>query len=259
MQPVKYPTPWKLAVSTLSLFFTHQRSAATAMFSSTLQPDVLSEIIDKLIFQITPPLVYLVFVTILSSMLVPLLVALFHYSSSKTRRQPVFIANVLALIGAISLGIFNIYIEVRSTPPRYRNPRHLISFNLQGGVFFSPLSGTRPTVYIAWAGLFALTPWMTEAILFIRLIAVYPLSTLGIARFSMVLGPPVVFSIIRIIALVSYIKKWAQIALSVPSSDVQAAVGHMWTLSPWLRAALFLQIIDNASAHGYYTVCWIRV
>ena len=60
-------------------------------------------------------LVPLLIVTIGSSIIVPILVSLFFFSTSVLRRKPIFIINVLSILSGIGMGVANIYIAVSWT------------------------------------------------------------------------------------------------------------------------------------------------
>ena len=61
---------------------------------------------------IQPSIVFLMIGTIWTGVLLPLMVALFFFSSKDTRRKPIFILNVLSLSLGFLLGIFNAYAQV---------------------------------------------------------------------------------------------------------------------------------------------------
>ena len=53
--------------------------------------------------------------TVWSSFLVPIAIALFFFSNSRMRRQPIFILNTLAIALGLALGGINIYNLVSTT------------------------------------------------------------------------------------------------------------------------------------------------
>ena len=67
---------------------------------------------------IQPSITFLMIGTVFSGILLPLLVALFHFSTKHTRRQPIFILNVISITLGLTLGIYNAYIEVKNLANR---------------------------------------------------------------------------------------------------------------------------------------------
>lgn len=76
-------------------------------------PDaLLIPIISGYTEAITPCVAFIVIGSILASMTLPILVILFYFSSPALKRQPVFILNILSLLGGWFLGMGNAYMEV---------------------------------------------------------------------------------------------------------------------------------------------------
>ena len=62
-----------------------------------------------------PSITFLMIGTTFAGILLPLLVALFHFSTKNTRRKPIFILNVISITLGLVLGIYNAYIEVSNS------------------------------------------------------------------------------------------------------------------------------------------------
>lgn len=80
---------------------------------TTLPPEITMDIIQAYAVAIRPSITFIVLQTVFTSMLIPILIALFLFSTHQLRRCPIFILNVLSLLLAIGLGIWNNYVEVR--------------------------------------------------------------------------------------------------------------------------------------------------
>lgn len=50
--------------------------------------------------------------TVLSSLLIPILIALLVFSTPQTRRHPIFMFNMLGVLLGLAEGALNIYLEV---------------------------------------------------------------------------------------------------------------------------------------------------
>jgi hypothetical protein len=72
--------------------------------ASTGIPAYAIPIIEAYAKGIKPPVAFIMIGTVFSSMLIPLLMALIYFSTSHSRRQPIFILNVLAIVLGLVVG-----------------------------------------------------------------------------------------------------------------------------------------------------------
>lgn len=78
----------------------------------------------------TSSLNLLLITTACASTLVPISAVLFYFSTSRTRRRPVFILNVVLILLGLGLGLVNMFLQVRPgvldprTPPMLTNLRN---------------------------------------------------------------------------------------------------------------------------------------
>ncbi|KAK0217024.1 hypothetical protein IW262DRAFT_165071 [Armillaria fumosa] len=137
---------------------------------------------------IHPSLNMLILGTSWSSAMVPLLFALFLFSSPKLRRTPIFILNVLSISMGLCLGITNYYMEVTA--------------------IMSPEITSSSAVFIAYAVIVALLPLFTESILVFRVKVVYPLRELSRLWVAIVYLPLIRMKTARFVSIVVYWFTW---------------------------------------------------
>lgn len=80
---------------------------------STIPPALTAAIIEGFAAAIRPTIIYIMLHTVLASMLIPIVIALFFFSSSQSRRRPIFILNIMSLFAAFGLAAWGEYIEAR--------------------------------------------------------------------------------------------------------------------------------------------------
>lgn len=80
--------------------------------ATAIPAEVEGAILEAFANGIRPSLGFILVGTIFSSMLIPILVVLFYFSTPNLRKQPIFIANVISILLGIVLGIYNAQLEV---------------------------------------------------------------------------------------------------------------------------------------------------
>lgn len=78
----------------------------------TIPPEVTAAILEAFTQAIRPSIGWVLTATALTSILIPILIALFYFSTPTSRRQPIFILNVLSILFGIALCVWNNYLEV---------------------------------------------------------------------------------------------------------------------------------------------------
>ena len=86
-------------------------SSPSANYTS-IPPGVAAEILDAYATAVRPAIGVVLTTTALGSILIPLLITLFYFSSPMSRRQPTFILNVLSILFGIAIAIWNAIIQV---------------------------------------------------------------------------------------------------------------------------------------------------
>ncbi|KAI0071401.1 hypothetical protein K474DRAFT_1669036 [Panus rudis PR-1116 ss-1] len=135
---------------------------------------------------IKPCLTYLLLMTVWTSMLIPIIIVLFLFSTSSLRRKPVFILCVLIVSMGIAEGI--------------------ISMSVMTRVIILPTGTQNPNLYEAFGILTFLIPFTSEAVLLVRLLAVYPPSRLPLKASLGIYVPLSCLKVARLINVVFVFK-----------------------------------------------------
>ncbi|TFK33497.1 hypothetical protein BDQ12DRAFT_589428, partial [Crucibulum laeve] len=176
---------------------------------------------------IRPALTFLILVTVWSAILVPILVALFFFSTRELRRKPIFICNVFSILLGLSMGICTLYAEV-----------------LQH--YMAPSTAARLTV--AWLDFFI--PFFVESILVIRILAVYPYRRTPRVVFLSIFIPLGILKIARLVNIIVFTVNYARVTAG--DVDIMAASQRAWRSYPGQKIEWFLQLVDNTAASALF-------
>ncbi|KAH7930721.1 hypothetical protein BV22DRAFT_1054497 [Leucogyrophana mollusca] len=175
--------------------------------------------------RINPALVDIMIGHTFTTLLIPLLIALFYFSTCHSRRQPIFILNVFALCLAFVVGVMG---DSRAI-----------------NTMLSP-SHPYPVGYdILMGALGAVQSILVDTILLVRLLSVYPRPHVGWPRFITMMFLPVTLKIARVINLFLFI---AALSHAAKGPDASASFAALWLTAPYLKIEWFAQLLDNSYA-----------
>ena len=173
---------------------------------------------------IKPSLTFILVVTPLGSLTVPVIALLIFFSTPLSRRQPVFILNIFACLLGLTEAFLNATLEYKS-----------IVFPLK------PVPQAMFTSTIVFA---VLSPVIVDSILLTRVLAFYPRRTsTNLQRFG-VLALPLLIKSGRFISVVLYLHQY-----SVETRDLGSVLlvgAKSWPKNPYITSEWILQIVDNA-------------
>lgn len=173
---------------------------------------------------IRPSLNFILIVTPLGAILVPLIIVLFVFSPPHFRRHPVFILNVLACCSGITEAVLNAVVETTQ-----------IIFPLK------PLSKPLLTALIAVA---IFSPLFIDSILIFRIIAFYPINTTPKTTLTAILAFPFLLKCGRFTAIVLFLVEFKKKSGNAP--NVFLAAESIWPKNPFIIVEWTLQMMDNA-------------
>ena len=173
---------------------------------------------------IRPSLNFILVLTPLGSMLVPLTLTLFFFSPPQSRRHPVFILNILACCSGILEAALNAALETKQ-----------ILFPLQ------PISKELLTSVIAFS---IVSPLFIDSILLFRILAFYPLDMTPNRQLLAIFALPILVKCGRFIAVVMYLYQFTHSSGNLP--NVLLAAQSTWPKNPYIISEWSLQMIDNA-------------
>ncbi|KAG1730415.1 uncharacterized protein EDB91DRAFT_1059488 [Suillus paluster] len=157
--------------------------------------------------------------------LIPLIIALFYFSTPLSRRRPIFILNVVAIILAFTAGVMIDSLAIHSV--------------------LSPLDPWPPTMNIAIGIIGAFQSILVDLILLLRLTLIYSYSLVGPKRFALVTALPILLKLARLVNMFIFIKVLADAARGPLGSENIAVV---WATTPYLKIEWSAQLVDNAYA-----------
>ncbi|KAI9567164.1 hypothetical protein HD554DRAFT_1031848 [Boletus coccyginus] len=155
----------------------------------------------------------------LLTLLVPLLIALLYYSTRRSRRQPIFVLNVLAIAIAFSVGVLADFAGIHGI----LSPQEILS----------------PLLWVASGVIVVFQSILVDLILFIRLVTVYPLTQVGPRRFALITFLPILLKVLRVVNVIIFLK------LEIESGS--NAMNTYFTL-PNLKIEWAAQVVDNTYA-----------
>ncbi|KAH0836877.1 hypothetical protein J3R83DRAFT_8672 [Lanmaoa asiatica] len=159
------------------------------------------------------------------TLLLPLVIALFYFSTPQSRRRPIFILNVVAIIFAFVGGVMIDATQIHS----------LLSLQ----------NPWPPSVNIAIGIIGVFQSILVDLILLLRLISVHPLNHVGLTRFALLTSLPILLKIARVVNMIIFIKVLADAARGPLGPENFLIV---WATTPYLKIEWSLQMVDNAYA-----------
>ncbi|PFH45064.1 hypothetical protein AMATHDRAFT_10086 [Amanita thiersii Skay4041] len=161
------------------------------------------------------------------SILLPLLVILFFFSTKQLRRKPIFILNVVSILLGISMGVTGIWDLYQAIT----NPQRHIS-----------------STHFAVLGCFtSIVPLFVETILVFRILAVHPYHATPKWLFTLIFLPLALLKIARLVNISMYIKHYLDILRSIEIPIIAGQVAWV-AAGPNPKIEWFLQVVDNTAA-----------
>ena len=172
---------------------------------------------------IRPSLNFILVLTPLGSVLVPLIITLYFFSTPNSRRHPVFILNILACCSGICEAAINAALEVKQ-----------IIYPLQ------PVSPSLLTAVIAFA---TVSPLFIDSILLFRILAFYPPYRTPKRILIGIFAFPLLVKCGRFTAVVMYLHSFTHSSGRLPS--ILLAAESTWPKNPYIITEWTLQMLDN--------------
>ncbi|PFH45063.1 hypothetical protein AMATHDRAFT_132447, partial [Amanita thiersii Skay4041] len=170
-----------------------------------------------------------------TSILLPLLVILFFFSTKQLRRKPIFILNVISILLGMSMGITGIWdmVSLFSTKNCANSLRCITN----------PQSPIGPNVYATMACFVTIVPLFVETILMFRILAVYPYHATPKPTFISIFLPLALLKIARLVNISIYIKHYLDILNSIDNPIIAGQVASV-VVGPEPKIEWILQVVD---------------
>ncbi|KAF9459282.1 hypothetical protein BDZ94DRAFT_1047007 [Collybia nuda] len=196
---------------------------------SSQQPPIPTQLVVPIIEAyasgIQPAFPFILISAVFSAMLIPLFLMLLVLSTSSSRRQPIFILNVLTISLGVIVAVLSNHLTISS--------------------ILSPFRGVNPTEDLVYNILYIWLPWITEAILVLRVIVVYGLNITGphLKPLLMILTFPIVIKTLRAALNIAFLVRWTRDTFSGESLNQFKTTQD---LRIWMvPASWILELVDN--------------
>ncbi|KAH0827409.1 hypothetical protein J3R83DRAFT_4065 [Lanmaoa asiatica] len=178
------------------------------------------------------------------SLLVPLVISLFYFSTPQSRWRPLFILNLISVLLAFVLGVLTDGLTVSSA--RLSIGEHMKSpINTQIHSILEPLNPWPEPVNLALGFITVWQSILVDLTLLLRVIFVYPPSHVGPIRFALLIAIPVLLKFTRAINIIIFMKALVD-AMNGPNAAMMLAI--VYTTTPYLKIEWAAQMIDNTYA-----------
>ncbi|KAI6019154.1 hypothetical protein EDC04DRAFT_2739392, partial [Pisolithus marmoratus] len=186
----------------------------------------LSAVLDPIETEVIhPSLIALMIGHSFTTLLVPLVIALFYFSNKYSRRTPIFILNVATITLAFFAGIMIDALAVHT--------------------ILSPIDPWPLALNISIGLLGMFQCILVDLILLLRLISLHPPRHIGLPRFSLLIALPVILKVARITNLIVFTKQMADASRGPQGTEKMAA---LWMSTPCLKIDWTAQVVDNTYA-----------
>ncbi|KAI0691628.1 hypothetical protein C8Q76DRAFT_634448 [Earliella scabrosa] len=176
----------------------------------------------------TSSLNLLLITTACASTLVPISAVLFYFSTSRTRRRPVFILNVVLILLGLGLGLVNMFLQMQIMMD----------------------SDVWPGILLLYTLLTILIPTLADSVLLVRVVTVYPLHALPPFYRVIVYAPIASIKTFRLIIDIMFIAAWSRAVFDHGYSPFDAGQ-HAWN-TPFPKIAWLLQLLDSTYASALF-------
>ncbi|KAJ6632111.1 hypothetical protein B0H10DRAFT_4695 [Mycena sp. CBHHK59/15] len=189
---------------------------------STPSPFAIPPLILEFVVTTRPTLVLLLICMTWLGISIPLIIALFLFSSKQFRRKPIFYSNLLSVTVGLAMGILNVSILFQSIADLEK-----------------PISVSGAIAYTCLA---CGVPIFVEAILMFRLLAVYPFHRTPRRIFFSIFGPILLIKTGRIANFIIFMTRYSREAKTATSLS---QLGVLSLNHPEPKIEWFLQVFDN--------------
>jgi hypothetical protein len=179
--------------------------------------------------------------TVLGSLTLPLLLALFYLSNARQRRTPMFLCVALAILLQLAQSIQQATIHVRCSRPKDTHFTHFFQMRM----LYNPVDTTQRVfndpILISTLILELSPNFVADIALLFRMLAVYPRSETPSRQWLLIFIPPLIFKAVRVACWTGFL-----VALTV---DPGGQLPHFyWTKAErqWTVVERSFTAVDNA-------------
>ncbi|VDB87187.1 unnamed protein product [Peniophora sp. CBMAI 1063] len=214
-------------------------SGLAGLGSNPLSNPAFAPLTAEWLFALDSAVNFLMIEATMGAVEVVMLLALLFFSNGTTRRKPIFVLNLIALLFGLTQAVNNLYLEIFALT----NPTGTIhSANI---ILSAVLSGIVPT-YV-------------DCVLLLRLHAAFPPYIIGRERYALVMGFPILISLGRLGNAFVYIVKYANNVYALANSSVGGIAGGAVLINsrlPSVKVEWILQIAADLYSSALFLSCF---
>lgn len=169
---------------------------------------------------------FILVLTPLGAILIPLIIILFVFSPPHSRRHPVFILNILVCCLGIAEAVIGVVLDSNQ--------------------ILHPYQPVSKCLLIIVATIAVASPLLIDSILIFRILAFYPLDMTPTRTLVTILAFPLLVKCGRFAAIVMFLNSFTGRSTE-GSQDLLRAILSNWPKNPYLTAEWTMQMVDNAS------------
>ncbi|THH13250.1 hypothetical protein EW146_g6944 [Bondarzewia mesenterica] len=175
-------------------------------------------------------LTFVLVLTPLGAILVPVILIILFFSTAESRRHPVFVFNILACCSGICEAALNAVLEIK----QILYPDQAVSKSL--------LTATIATAIVS--------PVFIDSILLFRFLAFFPRRITSYQTYVAILALPLLIKCGRFITVLLYLNSFTHTSGRLPS--VLLAAESTWLHNPYIMTEWSLQMVDNFYASSFF-------
>ncbi|KZV72578.1 hypothetical protein PENSPDRAFT_628633 [Peniophora sp. CONT] len=188
----------------------------------------LAPLTAQLLLALNSAVNFLMIESTMGAVQVVMLLALLFFSNRTTRRKPIFLLNLVALLLSIGHAINNLYLEIYSLT----NPTGII----------------RPVNLILVALFAGILPTYIDFVLLLRLHAAFPPHATGLGQYAILMGIPIALNLARLANSLVYITAYARNIHALANSSGGNVAGAAVLVNlrlPSVKVEWVLQIVAD--------------
>lgn len=176
---------------------------------------------------------FIVISSIFSTVLLPILGMLFILSTPQSRRTPIFVLNVLAISLGVVVGVLCNHLSIKN--------------------IMSPTSGVSATEDFLFSIIYVWMPWITEAILLLRVIVVFRSACVPVLHMFLLLVFPILFKVTRAVINILFLLKLKAVTVDTGSNTLNQFSATVSVGKGLIKMGWILELIDN----GYISALFL--
>jgi hypothetical protein len=213
------------------------------MSGTTPLSPLVTAIVQRVVAELNPFIRTAIEIATLTAICVPVLLAVVYFSTPASRATLMWRLVVAELLYGIAIGIYGIYIYVRTSFSIFRFANAQFASAQAFGPILDPFSATISQSSDTFIALAMLTPWLIDWILFTRIISVFPARSTPLGKFLRIISFPICIKIARLGVLIAFIIEWDRDFQGQMAKDQLYKVS--WKNLPLPKTEMALSLFDN--------------